>query len=80
EIIRRLRKRGVDTTVNYRPVHLLSFFRRQARWRKARFPVAEALGERLLSLPFYPRLQKAEADHVIHSLRRILAELASSGR
>lgn len=80
EIIRRLRDRGVDTTVNYRPVHLLSFFRRQARWRQARFPVAEALGERLLSLPFYPRLRKSEADHVVRSLRRILEELAASGR
>ena len=80
EIIRRLRKRGVDTTVNYRPVHLLSFFRRQARWRKARFPVAEALGERLVSLPFYPRLRRPEADHVVRSLRLVLGELSASAR
>lgn len=74
-ILQKLREKGVETTVNYRPVHLLSYFRGQPRWSRASFPVAEKLGERVLSLPLYPGLGKKECDYVIRSLKRILQSL-----
>ncbi|MDA8082575.1 MAG: DegT/DnrJ/EryC1/StrS family aminotransferase [Nitrospiraceae bacterium] len=67
-ILQDLQKKGVGVAVNYRPVHLLEYYRKQFGYRRGDFPVAEDIGRRTISLPLYPRLKKAEAEYVIKSV------------
>lgn len=71
-VIKELQVLGVQVMVNYRPIHRLSFFRRQVLYRGQCFPNAEEIGNRVISLPFYPSMTKAEIFRVCESLRRIL--------
>jgi len=75
EILYDIQSRGVGVTVNYRPVHLLSAYVRRYSYQAGDFPVAESIGERTISLPFYPSLTNAEVDYVIecvtHATRKL---------
>lgn len=71
-VIQELRAQGVQVMVNYRPIHRLSFFRKQANYRELSFPNAEEIGNRVISLPFYPGMSKVEISHVCKKLSRIL--------
>jgi dTDP-4-amino-4,6-dideoxygalactose transaminase len=63
-----LKEKGVHCTINYNPVHLLSFYRKNYGYRERDFPHAERIGGSTLSLPFYPRLKQEEIDYVIQTV------------
>jgi len=59
---------GVGTNIHYpTPVHLQPCY--AGRWREGDFPVAEALGKSLLSLPLDPTHTDREIDFVIARVR-----------
>jgi dTDP-4-amino-4,6-dideoxygalactose transaminase len=58
--------------VNYRAIHLLTFFRDAYGFRAGEFPVAERLGDQNLSLPFYPGMLPEHVDRVVDELAAIL--------
>jgi dTDP-4-amino-4,6-dideoxygalactose transaminase len=59
---------GVGTNIHYPiPVHLQPCY--AGRWREGDYPVAEALGRSLLSLPLDPTHSEREIDFVIARLR-----------
>lgn len=63
-----LQQQGVGCVVNYRAVHLREWYRRQFGYRPGDFPVAEAIGERTISIPLYPALTDEEVDYVIRTV------------
>jgi UDP-4-amino-4-deoxy-L-arabinose-oxoglutarate aminotransferase len=71
--IAELGRRGVEAVVNYRPVHLTTYFRERFGHRQGDFPVAERLGEEVLSLPFYPDMPTEDVDAVVAILRDVLS-------
>ena len=73
-VIESLQAQGVGVTVNYRPVHLMAYYREKLGLAEGAFPVAERIGDRTISLPFYPRLTDREIDYVISALRRAVQE------
>jgi UDP-4-amino-4-deoxy-L-arabinose-oxoglutarate aminotransferase len=75
-LVRGLHAAGIDTVVNYRAIHLLSYFREQFGHAHGDFPAAERIGDSTVSLPFYPRLPAAHLDRVCDSLRRLLRAAA----
>ncbi len=72
DVVAGLRKRNVETVVNYRAVHLTTLFRQEFGFSKGRFPVAEELGDQALSLPFYPGMSLEAVDRVVDSLKEII--------
>jgi dTDP-4-amino-4,6-dideoxygalactose transaminase len=74
EVVRRLRARGVGTSVHFLPLHLHRAYRRILGDVGA-FPVAEQIFARALSLPIYPRMTDADISHVIQAVRDTLGEL-----
>jgi len=66
-----LQNKGVGVAVNYRAVHLLEYYRERFGFRRGEFPVAEAIGDRTVSLPLYPKLDDNQVDYVIEC---VLAE------
>ena len=65
-----LGRHGIGVTVNYRPIHLMQWYRQEFGYRPGDYPVAERIGRRTLSLPLHAQMTDAEVDCVID---RVLA-------
>jgi dTDP-4-amino-4,6-dideoxygalactose transaminase len=73
EILQRLQDRGIGVAVNFRAVHLLSYYVEKFGYKRGDFPVAESIGDRTISLPMYPNLAEDDARHVASVLREVVA-------
>ncbi|MGA8015567.1 MAG: DegT/DnrJ/EryC1/StrS family aminotransferase [Candidatus Dormiibacterota bacterium] len=69
-LIDALRAEGIQATLHYPAVHLLAAYRARG-FRPGIAPKAEALCKRLLSLPLFPAMSRADQDDVVRSLLRI---------
>ncbi len=67
-VIAGLQSAGVSCVVNYRAIHLLTYFRETFGYRRGQFPNAEWIGDRTLSLPFYPDMPVEHQDRTAQVL------------
>jgi len=67
-ILSHLQKASVGVAVNYRAVHLLTWYRERFGFERGVFPHAERIGDSTLSLPFYPTMDPAEVPTVVRHL------------
>lgn len=63
-----LHERGIKVGTHYSPLHLTTAFQNRG-FRKGQFPVAEAVSERLVTLPINPRQPRQALDYLIDSIR-----------
>jgi perosamine synthetase len=75
-LIDALRAEGIEATLHYPAVHLLSFYRERGG-RTGTAPRAEALCDRLVTLPLFPSMSEADQDDVVTALTRIHAWAAA---
>ncbi len=71
--IEQLQRRGIGVMVNYRAIHLLTYFKETLGVEAGAYPVAEKIGDATISLPFYPGMPFSDADLVVAALREIAA-------
>ncbi len=64
QVIQGLQGRGISVMVNYRAIHLLTYFRETLGYRFGDFPIAERIGDSTISLPFYPAMPLEHVDYV----------------
>lgn len=64
-----LQDRNIGVAVNYRPIHLLKYYRDSFGCREGDYPVAEDIGSRTISLPLYPSLKETEVRYVVKVLK-----------
>jgi dTDP-4-amino-4,6-dideoxygalactose transaminase len=69
-VMAQLRDRGVQTTVHYPPIHLLSLYREQNPTTS--LPQTEAFASRELTLPLHPKLEHCDIDQVTAALAEAL--------
>lgn len=67
-VIDALQRAGIGVVVNYRPVHLLSYFRNTFGFKPGDFANAETIGDQTVSLPLYPRMPIVHVDRVVKTL------------
>jgi dTDP-4-amino-4,6-dideoxygalactose transaminase len=72
KVVAALREKRIETVVNYRAIHLLTYLREKLGYRKGDFPCAERIGAETLSLPFYPTMPFEFLDIVAGALADIL--------
>lgn len=77
-VLERLQEEGLGVTVNYRSVHLLSYYQREFGYRRGELPAAERIGDRTLSLPFYPQMSESQVQRVIDVVTRVMSESSRS--
>lgn len=63
---------GVCLGVHYRPLHLLKYYRERKDQLGLSLPVAEELGQTVLTLPLFPRMTDAEAGLVVTAVAKVL--------
>ena len=59
--------------MNYRAVHLLSYYRERFGFTRGSYPVAERIGDSTVTIPLYPALSDSEVDHVIAAVARAVS-------
>jgi dTDP-4-amino-4,6-dideoxygalactose transaminase len=75
-VIDALRAEGIESTLHYPAVHLLSLYR-QRGGVPGTAPRAERLCERLVTLPLFPAMTVTDQDDVVLGLQRIHAWAAA---
>ncbi|MEO6183290.1 MAG: DegT/DnrJ/EryC1/StrS family aminotransferase [Verrucomicrobiota bacterium] len=65
-----MHERGVKVGTHYTPLHYSTAFRNRG-FKKGQFPVAEAVAERLVTLPINPRQTREALDYLIESIRQL---------
>jgi len=71
-----LQARGIGVAVNYRSLHLLSYYRKTYGYKRGMFSVAEKIGDSTITLPLYPKLTDKEVQYVIQTVKEVTAEYA----
>jgi dTDP-4-amino-4,6-dideoxygalactose transaminase len=64
-----LQERGIGVAVNYRAVHLLTYYRERFGYKRGDFPVSEEIGDRTITLPLYPSMTDEAVDAVVDAVR-----------
>jgi dTDP-4-amino-4,6-dideoxygalactose transaminase len=67
-ILEKLQERGVGVSVNFYPIHLMTYYRESFGYKPGMFPVAEEIGSRTISLPLYPKLTEKEIEFVVKTV------------
>ena len=68
EVFDKLSKKGISTTLHYKPLHLFSAYR---KYKRNNLKNSVELFNEILSLPFFPDISKNEQDIVIKSISKL---------
>jgi len=74
-VIDHLRAAGVQTTIHYPPVHLLSLYRQ--RYPNLHLPRTEVFAERELTLPLHPRISSSMLEMIVARLAEAVRKEAN---
>jgi dTDP-4-amino-4,6-dideoxygalactose transaminase len=72
QFIEALKARNIGASVHFIPVHLHPFYQERSGYRRGDLPRAEAIYDRIVSLPLYPRMTEADVYDVIQAVRHIV--------
>ena len=76
EVMGQLRERGIGTQVHYIPVPHQPYYNNLG-FEMSQYPGAQRYYERTLSLPLFPRMERADVVRVVEALREILIDSES---
>jgi perosamine synthetase len=71
ELFKGLSAAGIQSSVHYTPLHLMSYYRRLLK-KSESFPNAEKIFEQILSLPLYPGLTRKNAILITNKIGEII--------
>jgi perosamine synthetase len=72
-----MRNRGIGVNVHYIPIYHFTYYRKRFRLSPKKFPVAESVFHRIITLPLYPGLRDAEMEQVIVATQDQVRDLES---
>jgi dTDP-4-amino-4,6-dideoxygalactose transaminase len=72
EVIGLLTEKGIGSSVHYRPLHQMTYWRRHRCDEQGGFPSADRYFKGAVTLPLYPAMREAEAEEVVAVLREAL--------
>ena len=70
ELFKKLYKKGIGTSVQYIPLHLLTHFKKKYNEKKDHFPNSNILKNQVLCLPIYPDMTMKQLDYVVACLTK----------
>jgi perosamine synthetase len=70
ELFQRFATEGIQCSVHYTPLHLMTYYKQFLRKSDA-FPVSEKVGNQILSLPLYPTLTKKDVAHIVDVAKKL---------
>lgn len=76
EIFNILRNAGIGVNVHYIPVYYFPYYK-QLGYEKGLCPKAEALYERIITLPLFPSMSYSDVEYVIDIIRNLISDKES---
>ena len=73
QFIEVLNGKGIGTSVHYKPLHRMTYYRERYSLRADDFPNAERIWQGCVSLPIYPSLTDQELAYVCQTIKETLA-------
>jgi dTDP-4-amino-4,6-dideoxygalactose transaminase len=70
-MIYKLQDAGIGVAVNFRPVHTMTYYKNKYP-EIGSIPNAEDIGNKTISIPFFPDIQVKEQDYVIQTIEKII--------
>ncbi|MFQ5842249.1 MAG: DegT/DnrJ/EryC1/StrS family aminotransferase [Thermodesulfobacteriota bacterium] len=71
-IIREMGRRSIQCKHYFPPIHLQPFYAGEFGYQRGDFPIAEAISDRTIALPFYNNLTEEQVDCVVETLKELL--------
>ncbi|MFP4106091.1 MAG: DegT/DnrJ/EryC1/StrS family aminotransferase [Phycisphaerae bacterium] len=72
EVIEKLNTAGIGTSVHYKPLHRMTYYRNRYQLDPSSFPQAERIWQGTMSLPLFPCMTKRDLQTVCDHLRQLL--------
>ena len=72
DLINALTEAGVGSSVHYRPLHQMSYWKERYPSEAGDYPVADQYFSGAVSLPLFPQISDAEIDGVVRVLEKVL--------
>lgn len=66
-----MKLRNVGCSVHYTPIHLFSYYAKKYSWKPSDYPNALAVFDRMISIPFHPKLELKDAETVVEAIEDI---------
>ena len=70
----RMKEANIGTGLHYEAAHLYHYYRETFGFKPGDFPHAEIIGERIVSLPLFPGMTRADQDRVIDTMFSIFRQ------
>ncbi len=72
DLIANLAVEGIGSSVHYRPLHHMTYWKEHCAFEPGEFPVADRYFAGAVTLPLFPGMTDAEVDRVVAVLRKVL--------
>jgi dTDP-4-amino-4,6-dideoxygalactose transaminase len=67
ELFKKLHKRGIRSSVQYTPLHLMTYNKKKYQKTIDNFPNANLLKEQVISLPIFPQMTRKEIEYILET-------------
>ena len=64
-------ERGIATSVHYKPLHRMKYYRETYTLNTLDYPNAERVWRGCFTLPLYPQLKEEELEYISKELHRV---------
>lgn len=72
EFMSEMTRRNIGTSVHYKPIHRMKYYKEKYGLKSEMFPNAEWVFERCVSIPLFSTMTDEQIDYVIQSIKDIL--------
>ena len=72
EAIEKLKENGIGCSVHFIPIHKHTYYKNKFEYKDEKYPIANNIFERSLSLPIYPDMSNEEINFIIKNVKEII--------
>lgn len=69
ELFLKLSSKGIGTSVQYTPLHLMTYMKKKLNLKYEEYPVANKLKDQIISLPIFPTMELSQIEYVIETIK-----------
>ena len=73
-LIELLANDGIGTSVHYKPLHQMTYYKNRYSLKSEDYPNAESIWLSCFSIPIYPTLEEADLEYIVERLAFHLKE------
>lgn len=74
KFIDEMTKRNIGTSVHYKPIHRMTYYRERYGLKPEMFPNAEWIFQRCISLPMFSAMTNEQVSYVVQNIREVMSE------